>query len=72
MELNWRKGDFEVRTVRNMEGNPYTELVKWNEDSNGRRWCYVLAYFTKSREGNVSLNFVCDRPFRDLAEVNIN
>lgn len=75
MILNWSKGDFEVRTVTSIshkDNEPYVELVKWNTDSDGRRWCYTLAYFSKSREGNVSLHFVGDRPFKDLAEIDIN
>ena len=73
MTINWTKGDFEVRSVTSVRTNePYVELVKWNTDSEGRRWCFTLAYFTKSREGNVSLNFVNDRPFKELAEIDIN
>ena len=72
MTINWTKGDFEVRTTQSLATNePYVELVKWNRDSNGRRCCYTLAYFTKSSEGNVSLNFVCDRPFKELSEIDI-
>lgn len=72
MELNWKKGDFEVRTTQTIEGKPYVELVKWNTDSEGRRYCFTLAYFRRSSEGNVSLNFVADRPFREIAEIDIN
>lgn len=73
VEINWKKGDFEVRTTADFgNGEPYTELIKWNTDSEGRRWCFTLAYFKKSNEGNVSLNFVADRPFKELAEIDIN
>lgn len=71
-EFNWKKGDLEVRTTSSVNGEPYVELVKWNTDENGRRWCFVLAYFHKSKEGNVSLNFVSDRPFQEIAEIDIN
>lgn len=71
-EFNWKKGDLEVRTTSSVSGEPYCELIKWNTDENGRRWCFTLAYFHKSKEGNVSLNFVSDRPFREIAEIDIN
>lgn len=71
--INWTKGDFEVRTVTSYQDNePYVELVKWNIDDNGRRWCYTLAYFRKNKDGDVSLIFVGDRPFKDIAEIDIN
>ena len=72
MELNWKKGDFEVRTTQVLDGEPYVELIKWQTDGLGRRYCFTLAYFRKSKEGNVSLCFVNDRPFEELAEIDIN
>ena len=70
--LNWTKGDLEVRTTTSVNGEPYVEVVKWQVDESGRRYCFVLAYFHKNIEGNVSLNFVGDRPFREIAEIDIN
>ena len=72
MDLNWKKGDFEVRTTTDFNGDNYTELIKWKEDSSGRKFCFTLAYFHKNSDGNVSLNFVDDRPFTELAEIDIN
>lgn len=72
-ELGWKKGDLEVRTTTSYaSGEPYVELIKWNTDENGRRYCFTLAYFHKSKEGNVSLHFVGDRPFNEIAEIDIN
>ena len=48
-EFNWKKGDLEVRTTSSVNGEPYCELIKWNTDENGRRWCFALAYFHKNR-----------------------
>lgn len=70
--ISWKKDDFEIRTVNRFDdGKPYVELVKWDEDSDGRRYCYTLAYFQRSSEGNYSLIFVSDRPFRHIAEIDI-
>ena len=71
-ELGWKKGDLEVRTTTSVMGEPYVELVKWNVDEYGRRYCFSLAYFHKNKEGDVSLHFVGDRPFREIAEIDIN
>ena len=71
-EFNWKKGDLEVRTTSSVNGEPYCELVKWNTDENGRRWCFTLAYFHKDRDGYVELHFVGDRPFNEIAEIDIN
>lgn len=70
--LNWTKGDLEVRTTTGVRGEPYTELVRWQTDENGRRWCFTLAYFHKDKEGYVELHFVGDRPFKEIAEIDIN
>lgn len=72
-ELGWKKNDFEVRTVNRFEdGEPYVELVKWQTDDSGRRWCFTLAYFRKNSDGRVNLVFVSDRPFTELQDIDIN
>lgn len=70
LKLNWKKGNYEVRTVEGFNGKPYVELVKWKEDSNGRNFCYTVAYFSRDSEG-YSLRFVGDRPFNDIANEDI-
>ncbi len=70
--LNWTKGDLEVRTTTSVMGEPYIELVRWQTDENGRRYCFTLAYFHKNKEGYVELHFVGDRPFNEIAEIDIN
>ena len=71
-DINWRKGNIEVRTVNNFKETPYVELVKWNEKEDGRATCFTLAYFHKDSDGYVSLHFVGDRPFREIAEIDVN
>lgn len=71
--INWTKGDFEIRTVSSLEnGEPYVELIKWTTDEHGRRYCFTLAYFRKNSDGDASLIFVGDRPFRYIADIDIN
>ncbi len=70
--ISWGKGDLEVRTTTGVSGNPYVELIKWTEADNGRRTCITLAYFHKNRDGYVELHFVGDRPFTEIAEIDIN
>ncbi len=70
--INWTKGDLEIRTTQSVDNEPYVELIKWNTDENGRRWCFTLAYFRKNSDGDASLVFVSDRPFKEIAEIDIN
>ena len=70
-EIGWKKGDFEIRTTQRDDKRPYIELVKWDETDNGRRYCYVIAYFHYDSDGYASLHFVGDRPFRDISEMDI-
>lgn len=71
--IAWTKGNIECRTSNGRGTNePYVELVKWNTDEDGKRWCFVLAYFKKNKEGDVTLHFVGDRPFTEIAEIDIN
>lgn len=69
-EFTWQYDHYEVRTTRGWNGKPYIELVKWCESSNGRRWCYTLAYWHMDDEGP-ELHFVGDRPLRDIAKEDL-
>lgn len=71
MELNWKKGNYEVRTTTGVNGQPYVELIKML-DHDGRRTCITLAYFHKDSDGYVTLRFVGDRPFTEIAGLDIN
>ena len=70
--ISWKKGDLEVRTTTGVFGNPYVELIRWIEADNGRRRCITLAYFHKNGDGYVELHFVGDRPFKEIAEIDVN
>lgn len=70
-EVNWKKDDLEIRTIDHSKGYPYVELVKW-EDEGDRRYCFTLAYFSRNNDGYYSLVFVGDRPFKFIAEIDIN
>ncbi len=66
--LNWKKGDLEVRTVTRFDGSSHVELVKWE----GQSVCITIAYFIKDSDGNVTLRFVGNRPFKEIAEIDVN
>jgi len=71
-QFSWKYADFEIRTsngVRN--GLPYVELVKYYTDDDGRRLCFTLAYWHISDSGDVKLYFVGDRPFEEIADIDI-
>ena len=70
-KINWKKDDFEIRTSDSVDGYPYVELVKWTENDDGRKYCYVVAYFHRNNDGDYTLHFVGDRPFTDIAEMDI-
>ena len=72
-EFNWKFGEFEIRTTHRTLGNdePYIELIKWYEDDRGRRLCFTLAYFYIAKDGCPELHFVGDRPFREIADIDI-
>jgi len=70
-EFNWKYKDFEIRTSNILLSNlPYMELVKWKTDNAGKSFCYTLAYYRWDKEGG-ELHFVCNRPFRDIAELDL-
>lgn len=70
--INWKKGDLEVRTTVGVAGQPYVELIKNKQSDDGRVYSITLAYFHKNRDGYVELHFVGDRPFTEIAEIDIN
>lgn len=72
-EFDWKFGDFEIRTARRIFGDnePYIELIKCYEDERGRRSCYTLAYFHVDKDNDVELHFVGDRPFKEIADIDI-
>ena len=69
-KINWEKGDFAIRTIDN-NGKPYVELVKYENDHTGRRFCYTLAFFRTDYEG-ARLIFVGERPFEEIAQLDIS
>ncbi len=70
--INWRKGDLEIITNNHRDnGYPYVELVKHFTTSSGRECVYVVAYFHRDSDGYYNLIFVGDRPFTDIAEIDI-
>ena len=69
-KINWQKGDIAVRTTDGIDGKPYVEVVKY-EMYEGRRSCFTLAYFHKNKDG-VSLHFVGERPFEEIAKIDLS
>lgn len=69
-DFHWKYKDFEIRSTPYFStGLPYVELVKW--DTDGRRpYCYTLASYRWDEEGG-ELHFVGDRPFRDIADIDL-
>lgn len=69
--FNWKYKEFEIRTT-NMNGiAPYVELIKYrSSDDKTSPYCYTLAYYQWNEEGG-ELIFVGDRPFEDIAEIDI-
>lgn len=70
-EFNWKYEDFEIRTHSASTDKPYIELVKWDGKSGGKKSCYVLAFFHWNREEGGEWNFVGNRPFEAIADVQI-
>ena len=69
-EFHWKYKDFEIRSLYSYAtGLPYVELIKWNNEAEPP-YCYTLAYYRWNSEGG-ELHFVGNRPFRELAEVDL-
>ena len=71
-EFHWKYGDFEINVSHNLSTKlPYIDLVKWvYPDDNKKPYCYSLAYYEWNDEGG-ELHFVGNRPFEDIAEVDL-
>ena len=71
-KFSWQYKDFEIRTTTRLSSKtPYLELVKWEYDKRrGQNYCYTLASYHWDDEGG-ELHFVGDRPFRDIAELDL-
>ncbi len=59
MKFNIRVKDLELRSC---PGHCKAEIVKWANDTDGKEYCWTVAYWEKSKEG-YNLRFVGDRPF---------
>lgn len=71
-DFNWKYGEFEIRTTKSIgDGQPYVELVKWTRESSGRAYCFTLAYWYFHGNEPPELHFVGDRPFTEIAEIDI-
>lgn len=71
-DISWRKGELEINTSPDANGNPHVTLLKHYLTPEGRDYVCTLAYFHKDRDGYVSLIFVNDRPFTEISDININ
>lgn len=75
-EFNWKFKDYEIRTRNSLAATseksfPYVELVKWDTSGN-KNYCYTLAYFHYDKqEPDVELRFIGERPFENIAEIDI-
>lgn len=66
-EFKWKYGDFEIRSCKNPRTElPELELVKWRNDTT----CFALAFFKFGKEGG-DLHFVGNRPFQEIAEIDL-
>lgn len=78
LEFNWEYKDYALkacprRLVRfeDNEPNETIDLIKYNIGSDGKRYCYSLAYWKKDSEGYY-LHFVGGRPFKDIETEDID
>ena len=76
LEFSWKYKDYELKACPKRlarfsedEPNETIDLIKYF-DYDGRRLCYSLAYFIRKSEG-YDLRFVGNRPFEDIAEVDV-
>ena len=77
LEFNWEYKDYALRACPKRlarfeedEPNETIDFVKYDTDSNGKRYCYSLAYWKKDNEG-YELKFVGGRPFRYIESEDI-
>ena len=70
-KFNWEYGDFRIRSMDNGEENPpFIELLEYCENKNGKPYCFTLAYYECDKEGG-QLSFVGNRPFEEIAEIDL-
>lgn len=88
LDFHWKFKDFEINTVRkkytdkkyrydndsDVDMRIPIELVKWQDDlcSPTGRSCFVLAWWTKTDEGDYELEFVGGRPFEHISPEEIS
>ena len=72
LEFSWKYKDYELRACPKRlarfspdEENVTIDLIKWDENWDGKRFCYSLAYFVRKSDG-YELYFVGNRPFEDI------
>lgn len=77
LEFNWEYKDYALhacpkRLVRFEENEPNEtiDLVKYDVGSDGKRYCYSLAYWRRDSEGYY-LHFVGGRPFKHIEPEDI-
>lgn len=77
LEFNRVIGNIEVRACPSDLGMPCKdkpnetiEVVMWHKDSNGKPYCFTIAYFEREKEG-YSLHFVGARPFLYLTNESV-
>ena len=68
-EFSWKSDSFEIRSIQTND-KPYIELVKWCTSENKRSHCFVLASYHWDDEGG-ELHFIGNRPFEEIADINI-
>ena len=69
LEFSWKHKNYELRACPTQlawfdenEPNATIDLVKWDVNSYGEKYCYSLAYWRRDSEGYY-LHFVGNRPF---------
>lgn len=72
-EFTWKYKDFEIRTTHTYGKvqKPYLELIKWSE-SEGKRYCWTLAYWYRDKGDDWELHFVCNRPLEEISDVDVS
>lgn len=77
LEFRWKYKNYELRACPKRlarfcpdEPNETIDFVYWKKDSNGKDFCFSLAYFIKKSEGYY-LNFVGNRPFQHIDEEDV-
>lgn len=77
LDFNWDYKDYSLRACprrlvrfEDNEPNETIDLIKWDTNSDGKRYCYSLAYWKKDSEG-YELKFVGDRPFKHIESEDV-